>query len=80
MKKWLLERFLPMWAKETLWKDYRALRRENARLRRQILQKEAYIKGLHKAFSLERRLSNAKDKMKELVILSDRRESKDPLR
>ena len=52
MKRWLLERFLPMWAKETLWKDHRALRRENHRLRRQILQKDAYIKGIHRGLRM----------------------------
>ena len=54
MKNWLLERFLPMWAKETLWKDYRALRRENARLRRTLEQRDAYIKGLHKGMGRKR--------------------------
>ena len=48
MKRWLYERFLPMWAKETLLQDFRALRRENARLRRQLRERDAYIKGLHK--------------------------------
>ena len=57
MKAWLYERFLPMWAKETLWRDYRALRRENARLRRQILQKEAYIKGIHRGLRISGQLT-----------------------
>lgn len=48
MKKWLLQNFLPMWAKETVLRDNRALtekltaaERENERLR-------AYIRGLHR--------------------------------
>ena len=57
MKAWLYERFLPMWAKETLLKDYRQLCRENARLRRQILQKEAYIKGIHRGLRISGQLT-----------------------
>ena len=56
MKKWLFERFLPMWAKETLWRDYRALRRENARLRRTLEQKDAYIKGMHSVLARTRKV------------------------
>ncbi len=48
MKKWLVEQFLPMWAKETVLRDNRALvqrlreeRQENARL-------SAYIRGLER--------------------------------
>lgn len=48
MKNWLMERLLPMWAKETLLADNRALRRENAWLRQQNREKNAYIRGLHK--------------------------------
>jgi hypothetical protein len=56
MKHWLMERFLPMWAKETLWRDYRALRRENARLRRTLEQKDAYIKGMHSVLARTRKV------------------------
>lgn len=48
MKKWFLEHFLPMWAKETVLRDNRALvrslrdeKQENARL-------QAYIRGLER--------------------------------
>ena len=48
MKKWFLEEFLPMWAKETVLRDNKALARslrdekqENARL-------IAYIRGLER--------------------------------
>lgn len=46
MKKWFLEQFLPMWAKETVMKDNRALRREVRELRQQVKEMEAYIRGL----------------------------------
>ena len=32
MKKWLIEHFLPMWAKETVLRDNRIYRQEVARL------------------------------------------------
>ena len=46
MKKWLLERFLPMWAKETVLSDNRQLKRENRRLRQENEQLTSYIRGL----------------------------------
>lgn len=48
MKKWLLERFLPMWAKETVQKENRRLKEENEALSQKLREKEAYIKGIHK--------------------------------
>ena len=47
--KWLQERFLPMWAKETVLWENRQLRKENGDLLRRLREKEAYIKGMHKA-------------------------------
>lgn len=46
MKYWFWERFLPVWAKETLLRDNRQLRRELRRLEQVLEQKNAYIKGL----------------------------------
>ena len=51
MKRWLYERFLPMWAKETLLAESRRLRRENARLQQQNREQDAYIRGLHKGLA-----------------------------
>ncbi len=48
MKKWLIDRFLPMWAKETVLRDNRRLKRENRQLRQDLEQLEAYIRGIHK--------------------------------
>lgn len=48
MKKWLTERFLPMWAKETVLRENRELQEENRRLFQKLREKDAYIKGLHK--------------------------------
>lgn len=46
MKKWLLERFLPMWAKETVLADNRALQRKNKALQQENRELSAYIRGL----------------------------------
>jgi len=49
MKNWLWERFLPMWAKQTLWKERNALEQENHRLKGRIRELESYIRGMHRA-------------------------------
>lgn len=46
MKKWLLERFLPMWAKETVLKENRRLQLELHRVREENQRLQAYIRGL----------------------------------
>lgn len=46
MKKWLTERFLPMWAKETVLKDNRDYRRQIRYLQQRLQEREAYIRGL----------------------------------
>ena len=48
MKKWLVERFLPMWAKETVLAENRQLRRQNDLLEHRIREQECYIRGLQK--------------------------------
>ena len=47
MKKWLLEHFLPMWAKETVLRDNKLLKAENEVLRQRINELESYIQGIH---------------------------------
>lgn len=46
MKKWLTERFLPMWAKETVLMDNRHLAAQNKALRQENKQLRCYIDGL----------------------------------
>ena len=46
MKNWLMNRFLPMWAKETVLRENRQLRRENRDLQQQVSRLEAYAQGL----------------------------------
>ena len=47
MKKWFLEHFLPMWAKETVLRDNRRLVRRNRELSRENDCLRSYIRGLH---------------------------------
>lgn len=46
MKKWLQNRFLPMWAKQTLLWEKQQLERENLALRQEIDRLEAYVEGV----------------------------------
>lgn len=57
MKKWLTEKFLPMWAKETVLSDNRQLQRENEMLQQKVKQLEAYIRGLESGMRANKRIS-----------------------
>ena len=46
MKKWLVNSFLPMWAKETVLQENRQLQQENKRLQQRVSELEAYALGL----------------------------------
>ena len=46
MKKWLLERFLPMWAKESVLRDNRQLKRQIRLLEQELEGVKAYVRGL----------------------------------
>lgn len=48
MKKWFLERFLPMWAKQTVLKDNRRMAKELLRLKQENELLQSYINGIHK--------------------------------
>ena len=57
MKNWLVERFLPMWAKETVLSDNRRLIDENLRLRQKNSQLQAYIDGVHTGIRTAKRIT-----------------------
>ena len=57
MKKWFLERFLPMWAKETVFADNRQLRRENKQLCQKVALLESYIEGLQAGLRLGKKVN-----------------------
>lgn len=56
IKRWFLDRFLPMWAKETVLADNKNLQAENKRLKEELSQKEAYINGLMAGIKSQRRI------------------------
>lgn len=56
IKHWFYNRFLPIWAKETLLADYRNVCAENEQLRQKIAEKDAYIEGLQVAMKAFRRI------------------------
>lgn len=57
MKKWLIDRYLPIWAKETVLSDNRALRRENEKLKQQLKEQEAYVQGIHNGLRAGKRIT-----------------------
>lgn len=57
MKKWFLERFLPMWAKETVLSDNRSLKRQNRKLRQENEQLLSYIRGLETGIRAVKRIT-----------------------
>ena len=57
MKKWLIDKFLPIWAKETVLSDNRALMEENRKLKEKIRALEAYIQGVHEGMRRVKRIT-----------------------
>ena len=55
-KNWLINRFLPMWAKETVLSELRSTKGENEVLRHKIAELEAYIQGMHTGMKNQRRI------------------------
>lgn len=56
-KNWLIDRFLPVWAKETVLRDNRKLQAENEKLLFQLAEKDAYIEGLRAGIRSVRRVA-----------------------
>lgn len=54
MKKWFLDTFLPMWAKETVLQDNRILVRRIRELQQENSRLSAYIQGLEKGIRSHR--------------------------
>ena len=50
VKKWLIEKFLPMWAKQIVLEDNRRLNTENLALKQENRVLRSYIRGLHRGF------------------------------
>lgn len=56
VRKWLLERFLPAWAKDSVYRENRALRDKLERQEQDIRELNAYIDGLETALRSMRRI------------------------
>lgn len=57
MKKWLIDRFLPFWAKETVLEENRQLRRQLRRQEQDMARMEAYIRGLESGIRAGKRIT-----------------------
>lgn len=57
MRKWLIDRFLPMWAKETVLAENKHLRKENRHLQEKLRQQEAYIEGMQVGLRAVKRIN-----------------------
>ena len=55
-KRWLIEVFLPTWAKESVVKENEALRERNRELNEEINRLNAYIDGLEAGIRAQRRI------------------------
>lgn len=57
MKDWFIERFLSVWAKETVLKDNCRLKKENEALQQKMRRLEAYIQGLESGMKAGKRIT-----------------------
>lgn len=57
MKKWLIDGFLPMWAKETVLSDNRRLKRQLRLLEQENKEMKAYIQGLENGIRAGKRIT-----------------------
>ena len=57
MKKWLIDRYLPMWAKESVLRENRDLWAENGSLRERIRELEAYVQGMQAGMRAGKRIN-----------------------
>lgn len=56
MKRWLIERILPVWAREQLMAENHRLTEQNLQLRQEVVRLEAYIEGLEDGTKALRRI------------------------
>lgn len=57
MKKWLIDGFLPMWAKETVLSDNRRLKRQLRLLEQENKEMKAYIQGMEAGVRAGKRIT-----------------------
>lgn len=56
IKRWLIERILPVWSREELLADIQRLNKENGDLRHTVELRDAYIRGLEAGIRSQRRI------------------------
>lgn len=56
LKTWLLERFLPAWAKDSVYRENQMLKAELERQKQEIRELNAYIDGLEQGLRSMRRI------------------------
>ena len=56
MKKWLIDSFLPMWAKQTVLADNRQLTKEIRTLQKENRELKAYLEGLERGIRAGKRV------------------------
>ena len=62
LKRWLIDRILPVWAREELLRQIRELEEENERLRHVVAMKDEYIGGMKWVVRQQRRAVNEEGK------------------
>lgn len=56
IKHWLVERILPVWAREQLFSEIRRLEEANSALQKKLVALEAYTDGLETGIKAQRRI------------------------
>ena len=56
LKRWLIERILPVWARAQLLSEIDKLNEQIEKLRLEIMRKDAYIDGLEDGIRSQRRI------------------------